>query len=212
MCKMKRRVIIVSVILMLSLVLGGGTAGAAYNLTTDLPQVVAPGGGSFDFDVFLSSPSHPYTGWSFYFTIQGQSGQDGVDFNTSATENSKNDSSYIYYGNSYDYQCANVSGNTNSISCSDLSDDWSALNSGGLLAHVNVDYDATAVGNYNIVMGSSSFNSLIDGSFSEQFGGPAEGTILGTVSVAPEPISSALFIIGGATLGIRRFWTKKATI
>ena len=30
-------------------------------------------------------------------------------------------------------------------------------------------------------------------------------------TVVPEPISSSLFIIGGATLGIRRFWKKRKT-
>ncbi len=36
-----------------------------------------------------------------------------------------------------------------------------------------------------------------------------ENVILGTTTVVPEPVSTTLFIVGGATLGFRRFWRKK---
>ena len=34
----------------------------------------------------------------------------------------------------------------------------------------------------------------------------------GDIYLVPEPISSILFITGGATLGIRRFWKKRRTV
>ena len=33
-----------------------------------------------------------------------------------------------------------------------------------------------------------------------------------TPTVVPEPISSTLFIVGGASLGLRRFWRKRRTV
>lgn len=35
---------------------------------------------------------------------------------------------------------------------------------------------------------------------------------LARVGVAPEPVSSTLFLIGGATLGFRRFWNKRKAV
>ena len=36
-------------------------------------------------------------------------------------------------------------------------------------------------------------------------------SLRGIFAVVPEPVSSTLFIIGGATLGFRRFWKKRRT-
>lgn len=41
---------------------------------------------------------------------------------------------------------------------------------------------------------------------------PENNNILFQVTHAPEPISSVLFIVGGATLGLRRFWKNRKKI
>ncbi|MBI5739469.1 MAG: hypothetical protein HZA16_02010 [Nitrospirae bacterium] len=200
--------IVVSVLLLSFLVLGGN-AFASYNLSlVNLPSAVQPGGGSFAFDVYLTDPTEPYMGWSFSLLISGQGAQDGVNFNLTTPVNSKNDPAYVFSGNSYDYQCGSIGGNSNSIMCADLTNDLSTVSTGGLLAHLTVDYDASAGGIYDISVGSPTFNFVVDGNFNNQPTGQQE-TVLGSTAVAPEPVSAVLFIVGVATLGVRGYYRNR---
>jgi hypothetical protein len=45
----------------------------------------------------------------------------------------------------------------------------------------------------------------------DPFGGVSSASLTYSMSVIPEPISSILFVTGGATLGFRRFWKKRKT-
>ena len=53
------------------------------------------------------------------------------------------------------------------------------------------------------------FFDVFDEAIDKDQNGVTPTFVNGTVNIVPEPISSALFIVGGATIGIRRFWKKR---
>ncbi|RJQ55777.1 MAG: hypothetical protein C4526_03245 [Nitrospiraceae bacterium] len=62
-------------------------------------------------------------------------------------------------------------------------------------------------GYLNLGMDFSFYSGTNGGGYA--FTNDATGSIQGKMAVTPEPLSSVLFIAGGATLAIRRFWKRK---
>ncbi len=73
-------------------------------------------------------------------------------------------------------------------------------------------YDGSTYSTFSVPGASDTYARGINsqGDIVGEFGSTS-GSGAFIANIAPEPISSTLFIIGGATLGFRRFWKKRKT-
>ena len=81
---------------------------------------------------------------------------------------------------------------------------------GGNSAYCLTDCPAPSITGITNINGSQEFDGVDDEVIAD-----ADGTFdwsFASTAVVPEPISSTLFIVGGATLGFRRFWKKRRNI
>jgi len=158
--------------------------------------------------------SNVYTDWRMPTTVDGTYvwGYDGsttAGFNITSSE-----MGHLFYTELGNEGYLDTSGNTTGCSvsypfCLTNTGPFQNLLSGGYWSGTEVsDDNDPSVNNYAWYFGTGDGSQ---GKEAKGVGGNALAVRPG-LAVVPEPISSILFVVGGATLGFRRFWKKRKTV